>query len=322
MSKLLAEIRQILLTEAKHTDLIVNTIGLPIEIADWITETFPEKFQLWFANTFKKEAVNRISNGQTVISNIMVKTLKGDNTPASLKNQLLRQKNYFNGAFRHISDYLRNRREVAPETDEINLKTLTFEEAIRRADAWQEAVQKLRTGIIKDESGKIIKTYPDGHYWIDLQKSFCHSEANAMGHCGNANGNLFSFRKDKHPFLTADVYRGNLMQLRGRANTKPKIEYHPYIMDFLLSDEAKITSMTPSSYRPEHNFELKDLNLEQLHRLYSQKPRMFVADELFKVLVKFPTFASEVNFRITPLHEDQKDSLKKRNPEIEQYFNR
>jgi hypothetical protein len=320
--RIIQEIRSILITEAKHTDIIVNTIGLPTEISDWITESYPEKFQLWFANNFKKEAVERIAGNKEVVANIMFKMLKGDSTQESLKKQLLRQKGYFQGAFRHISDWLRGRREIAPETDEINFKTLTFSEAVSRADAWQEAVRRLQAGSVVDESGKIIQTYPDGFYWIDLQKSSCGQEARAMGHCGNASGILYSLRKNKQPSLTGDVYRGSLIQLRGKANTKPKAEYHDKIVDFLLNDKVGINSMNPSSYRPEQNFELKDLDLNQLNRLYQAKPRMFVPEELYKVLLKYPNFAQQVNFRVTPLEEDHKEQLGRMYPEIKGLFGR
>ena len=325
ISILRSKIQKVLLTEAKNTDIVVNVIGLPTEIANWLIEDYNEKLQLWFANTFKKEAVKRISGGKDVVANIMIKMLKGDRTQPSLKNQLNRQQAYFSGAFRQIADYLKNRREIAPETDEINLKTLTFTEAIRRADAWQEAVQRLKVGMIIDESGMIIKTYPDGFYWIDLQKSYCSQEARAMQHCGNgtSGGILYSLRKQKQPYLTGDVARNSLIQLRGRANTKPKAEYHEKIMDFLLEPKVGIVSIHPSSYRPEANFELRDLSLEQLNRLYQAKPSIFMAEEeLYKALLKYPEFAQQVNFRATPLDDDQRAHLVRMHPEMKNMFRR
>lgn len=316
-SILINEIRKILINENKIEDIIKTKINLPSEISDWLVENFPEKFQLWFANNFKKEAVKRIAGGKDVVATIMMKMIKGDATQSSLKNQLNRQRPYFDGMFRHVADYLKNRREIAPETDDINLKTLTLDEAVRRADAWQEAVQRLKAEQITDESGEIIKTYSDGFYWIDLQRSSCPQEARAMNNCGNATGNLFSLRQKSSSYLTADVYHNNIIQLRGRANTKPKEEYHEKIMDFLLESKVGIISMSPSSYRPEANFELRDLSIEKLSRLYQAKPTIFRAeDELFKVLLKYPDFASQVNFRATPVHEDQKEELRRRYPNM------
>lgn len=319
-SKLINEIRQVLLTEAKNTDIIINVIGLPSEISEWITNDYPEKFQLWIANNFKKEAAKRIANRSTVVENMILKMLKGDKTQPSLKNQLNRQKSYFQGMLQHIVGYIQGRREIAIETDDLNLKTLSFDEAVRRADAWQSEVQRLKAGQITDESGKIMKTYPDGFYWIDLQKSNCSAEARAMGHCGNAQGHLVSLRKQKQPHLTGDIYRTVLMQLRGRANTKPKAEYHEKIVDLLLDPNVGITSISPAGYRPNDNFELKDLSLENLMRLYSSKPQLFVKDELYKSLLKYPEFATQVNLRVTPLHQDQKEHLEKLHPEMKSLF--
>ena len=313
-----------MLNEAKHTDIIINTIGLPTELSNWITESFSDKFQLWFANNFKIEAIKRISGGKSVVGNIMLTMLKGDRTQPSLVNQLNRQRQYFSGLFTHIQNWLRGRHELAPETDNINLRDLSLDQAIARADAWQEAVQRLRTGIITDESGKIIKAYPDGFYWINLQKSHCGQEARAMGHCGtgSAGGILYSLRKSKNPYLTADVHRGYLIQLRGRANTKPKTEYHDKIMDFLLNDEVGIRSINSSTYKPEQNFELKDLDLAKLSTLYTAKNTLFVPDELYKILLKYPEFATQVNFKLTPLHLDHKESLIRRFPEMAELMKR
>ena len=322
IQNIIKEIRQILINEDKHTSIIVDKIGLPSDISDWITNNYNEKFQLWVANNFKKEATKRIAGGQETIASIMEKALKGDKTQPSLRNQLNRQKGYFDGLFRHITQWLQGRREIAPETDELNLKTLTFDEASRRADAWHEEVQRLKIGAIVDESGKIVKAYPNGYYWIDLQKANCSQEANAMGHCGRGTGNLYSFRKNKHPFLTGDVHRRNLIQLRGRANTKPKEEYHKYIIDFLLNDEVGIISMNPSSYRAQQNFELKDLKLEDLVRLYEAKPTLFVPDELYKCLLRFPEFAHTVNFNRTPVHEEHKLQLMRMHPGMAELFAR
>lgn len=322
ISNLIKEVRKVLISEDKVENIIVNKIGLPSDISNWITSNYNDKFQLWIANNFKKEAIKRIAGGQETIASYMEKALKGDKTQPSLRNQLNRQKGYFDGAFRHIVQWLQGRREIAPETDDLNLKTLSFEDASRRADRWHEEVQRLKAGAIVDETGNIIKTYINGFYWIDLQKRSCDKEARSMGHCGSGTGNLYSFRKSKNPYLTADVHRNNLVQLRGRANTKPKAEYHPYIIDFLLNKDVGIISMSPSNYRPQNNFELKDLKLEDLVRLYETKPTLFVPDELYKCLLSYPEFAHTVNFKVNPVHEEQKENLMKLHPGMAELFAR
>jgi hypothetical protein len=319
---IVSEVRKTLITENKIQNIIVDKIGLPSVVAEWIMTEFNEKFQIFFANLFRDEVIKSIAGPQVFIAQHLRKNLKGDSTQASFIKTLLKHKGFFSGAFREIQEWLNNRRNIAPETDEINLKTLTFEEAKRRAETWHEEVRRLQAGRIEDESGIVIKSYPNGYYWIDLQRSSCRDEAKAMGHCGNATGNLFSLRKSKQPMLTGDVSRGSLVQLRGRANTKPKSEYHSYIMDFLMLPEANINKMHPSSYKPEQNFELKDLSLENLQTLYGSKPGLFVPEELYKVLIKYPEFINTVNLKLTNLWDEHKADLSRRSPILAQILGR
>jgi len=80
----------------------------------------------------------------------------------------------------------------------------------------------------------VVLTFPDGFYWIRLNKNFCRDEAEAMGHCGRGSGILYSLRRDKYPYVTVDLVNGVITQIKGRGNTKPKPEYHKYIKPILL----------------------------------------------------------------------------------------
>jgi hypothetical protein len=93
-------------------------------------------------------------------------------------------------------------------------------------------------------------------------------------------------------------------------------------MDFLLEPKVGIISMVPSSYRPEQNFELKDLDLNKVIQLYTQKHKMFVPAELYKVLLKYPEFAQQVNFRVTPIDEDDEANLIRLHPEMKSLIRR
>src|ERR1035437_1192920 len=128
--KLITEIRKFLISENKIASIITEKIGLPSEIAEWIMTSVPEKFQFFFANNFKKEAIKRIAGNKPVIAIAMEKILKGDRTQPSLRKQLLRQKDYLDGVFRYILGYLQNRRELAIETDELNLREMSLEQMI------------------------------------------------------------------------------------------------------------------------------------------------------------------------------------------------
>ncbi|MFA5066977.1 MAG: hypothetical protein WC466_02895 [Candidatus Izemoplasmatales bacterium] len=121
---------------------------------------------------------------------------------------------------------------------EINLKDIAdLSQAFSMAEEWHKSIQD--TGIIKDESGDIIKTYPkEGFYWIDLKTNYSEDEANAMGHCGKDSRatTLISLRDAKKvPHVTIAYNEDNkaVTQVKGRKNQRPLPQYMKYVYDFL-----------------------------------------------------------------------------------------
>ena len=137
-----------------------------------------------------------------------------------------------------------------------------------------------------DEPGtanaEILHEYMNGdqHYvWLDLGVKNDKAEAKAMGHCANTNASgavLYSFRSivklyidDKAEFMA--FHRAHLtaainpqtktcFELRGRMNTKPKPEYHPYIVDLVLKGD--VTKFLYSSYENTNQFKVAHLSDE------------------------------------------------------------
>lgn len=123
--------------------------------------------------------------------------------------------------------------------------------------------------------------------WFDLGKSQCDAEGTAMGHCGNeatptAGDTIYSLRRviskgDQvyhRPSLTFIVNDGVLGEMKGRANTTPKAEYHPYIMELLKSKYIK--SVFGGGYQPENNFSIDDLTDDQRQELIDVKGEEFM----------------------------------------------
>ena len=81
-----------------------------------------------------------------------------------------------------------------------------------------------------------------GYYWVDLETYNSPEECERMGHCGRSSkGRLLSLRsyrlypgtdiKLNKSHLTAAIGDDGIMyQLKGPKNSKPKEEYHPYIL--------------------------------------------------------------------------------------------
>lgn len=133
--------------------------------------------------------------------------------------------------------------------------------------------------------------------WFDLQKNVCNIEGEAMGHCGNSHTSgehetVLSLRKvvtvgEKvyhRPSLTfiLDKANGFLIETRGRANTKPKKSYHPYIIE--LFRDKRIKGIELRYEDAKNNFVIGDLNSQQLEKLYSIRPDLKEKFEAMKLL--------------------------------------
>jgi hypothetical protein len=104
-----------------------------------------------------------------------------------------------------------------------------------------------------------------GWKWVSLGDGYCPIEAKSMGHCGNEGAkpgdDILSLRDPEgYPRLTFIVNDGMLGEMKGRANTKPKKDYHPAIVELLKHDEIK--HVVGGGYLPEMNFKLNDLDDE------------------------------------------------------------
>jgi predicted RNase H-related nuclease YkuK (DUF458 family) len=151
-----------------------------------------------------------------------------------------------------------------------------------------------------DLQGEVIVKFPNGWVWWDLGTNYDENEAKSMGHCATCgeNATLVSLREPRdnkdgtrswRPHLTFELDEdGSLRQMKGVANSKPKPEYHSYILALLtatkqVSSKSKKTepivkSIKGSSYKREADFALKDLTPEDLETLYAARPDLMPID--------------------------------------------
>jgi hypothetical protein len=283
LRKLIQESFKLIILEDKWS-VIMTSLKLPKIVADW-ANNISEKFAIWIANDFKKTILKN-SIPDEIIRNNAIQQMEKGNIAGGLEKLLKREMNSKEGQYRNIVDWLQGRNQgEARETDKLDLKTLNFEQALERANEWHDRVAELsiQSAPITDEDGEVIKTYTDKFYWIDLGKRYCEKEGAAMGHCGRGEGNLYSLRKDGMPYVTADILEdGTVRQLRGRANTKPKKEYHKYIIDLIKSDI--IDHFDYWDYRRNDNFMLSDLEEAQKKELINQKPSLLKKQNIVELL--------------------------------------
>lgn len=153
------------------------------------------------------------------------------------------------------------------------------------------------TSDLKDGDIEKIVQFENGFAWFNLKTPSCSKEGKSMGHCGNSprsntKDTILSLRKVKkenyktwggsssrvvsRPSLTFILdEKGFLGEMKGRGNTKPKEEYHPYIVS-LLTKTNFIKGIEGGGYAPERNFSLYDLNVEELTKLFETKPDFII----------------------------------------------
>lgn len=132
-----------------------------------------------------------------------------------------------------------------PNRPQVDLKQFkTLEEALNFAIEWHQTLQA--SGKIEDESGEVIKQYPDDdYYWIDLKTNSSREEGDAMGHCGTdrAATTLYSLRnkKSKEPHVTMafNENTGMVTQVKGKQNRKPIEKYMKFVIDLIKQFKAE-----------------------------------------------------------------------------------
>jgi hypothetical protein len=111
-----------------------------------------------------------------------------------------------------------------------------------------------------------------------------------MGHCGrSSSGSLYSLRSyrltpdgkykvnDSH--LTASISNdGIIYQLKGPKNSKPKEEYHKFILplfDYKTDEDEYMITGFGTEYASQQDFKLEDLPMQTLKDLYGIRPEIF-----------------------------------------------
>jgi hypothetical protein len=127
---------------------------------------------------------------------------------------------------------------------------------------WREFLQTLNDFEKTEKNRNIVDRaemkFPDGFYWVRLENRECSAEGEAMQHCGEAMGDMYSLR-DPHgnSHVTMDVLSRSdgswgyalstmnmldyqipkdvrlAIQIRGKQNKTPDRKYWQYIKDFL-----------------------------------------------------------------------------------------
>jgi hypothetical protein len=221
-----------LLLEKDHRQKIMS-MGIPEDVANYL-HNFNNKYSIWFADKIKDMGGFQYTKAKINWINVNILT-----------------------QMQGIMDWVRN-------VPNVNLKQYTWRQAFAAQEEYHE---KLQTATLEgQEDNTIIKKYDDGFYWVDLETTRDCSEQQLMGHCASTSSGdtLYSLRKYTPETQTIEAFitiaispdDGIWYQCKGKRNSKPKEEYHPFIADILID---KKVFKYKHEYDSTHDFTNQDL---------------------------------------------------------------
>jgi hypothetical protein len=267
-----------MLMEASKKDILVKKLGIKEELADeldsicgGLSVIMTKKILNWYEDLTpnNRESATELFNRRGI-------------TPA------MRQ------SLTSIMDWIR----VGLNGNLNQYRDLGFNDLVSKSKEWHDSLQLGQGAINYEEKNSIIKDFRDergnGFYWADLNTNSSDEECSRMGHCGRTGyGNtILSLREfvkipgGKYTLnkshLTAAVGKdGTLYQLKGPKNSKPKEEFHKYILPLFYvlggggEEEDYLIQGFGSEYASELDFKITDLPNETITELYRNRPELF-----------------------------------------------
>lgn len=154
-----------------------------------------------------------------------------------LKKYLEREK-LPSAELRHLEDWLKH------ATPKLSAR-LSVSEALKKSVEWTIKINEANKNL--KNSGKVeeVVSFNDGLRWVRLCGSVSKKwEGSKMGHCVasyTSHQNIYSLRdKDHNPRLTMEIYRGEVAQIQGKANSTPSLKYLSHVKEFLRVKSLKM----------------------------------------------------------------------------------
>ena len=281
------KLEETIITEASKKDILINKVGLNEDNANYLVSTCGS-LAVWMANKVidlqlynmrswvgfeeneltKKAAIDRINSGNLV--------------------------NYYGQIVTEVMDWIR----VGLNGNVSEYKDLSLRELKVESDEWHQSLGVGGGDINYEEKGDIVLDFrngsDEGFYWVDKGTNDCTEESKRMGHCGRTNSSntiwsLRSVKKLKDGFytntshITASIGNedGYIWQMKGQKNSKPKKEYHKYIIPlfYLIGGGGEEHDYLINGFGREYNsrndFQIGDLELSEIKELYQNRPDLF-----------------------------------------------
>ena len=315
IKRILREETQRLLLEASKKKILMDKLGLNEENAE-ILDELAGPLSVWLANKFIDYYIGYYGGFSKGLTRDELKeyTIEQINREVSIYRQ--RQK------ITEIMDWVR----VGLNGNLGDNKNNHLEALLSKSKEWHDSLD-IGTGDINYvENNPIVLDFRDengdGFYWADLQTGNSTEECDRMGHCGRSSyGTLYSLREVKvlnpkyrinKSHVTASISEdGILYQMKGVKNSKPKDEYHQYILPlfYVLGgggyEEDYLIQGFGTEYASERDFKLSDLGNDVITDLYRNRPELFDTRGLQRKLAELgliekPVIDYNIKLEISP----------------------
>lgn len=289
-----------LLSEAKSKlDVLINKIGMSEENAKILDDKFGP-LSVWIAKKIGEFYYRIYPNDYLTPKNALQRLVFGTRS--------------FTNQFSSIKDYI----VVGLNGNKSSLDNLNYMEIYSKSKEWHDELKVGDGQVNYKELNPIILDFRDedgnGYYWVDLETNNSTEECERMGHCGRSGkGNLYSLRsfnqlpsgkyKVNKSHLTASISNdGIIYQLKGPKNSKPKEEYHKFILplfDLQDEDDDYFIKGFGTEYASQQDFKLEDLPIQTLKDLYGIRPEIFKSRGLKS---KMAELGIEIEFEPLPTY--------------------
>ena len=315
IKRILREETQRMLLEASKKKILMDKLGLNEKNAE-ILDELAGPLSVWLANKFIDYYLREYGKFTKELSPDELKkvTIKKINDADSIYQA---RQNIVN-----IMDWVR----VGLNGNLGDNKNLSIDGLLRKSKEWHDSLDFGSGDINYVENNPIILDFRDengdGFYWVDLQTNNSSEECNRMGHCGRSSyGTLYSLREVKtlnpkyrinKSHITASIGGdGILYQMKGVKNSKPKDEYHKYILPlfYVLGgggyEEDYLIQGFGTEYASERDFKLSDLGNDVITDLYRNRPELFDTRGLQRKLAELgliekPVIDYNIKLEISP----------------------
>jgi len=290
--KLIESIKQII-SEASKKQILLDKIGFNEENAELLDRlcgplsVWMGKKMMEYQQQFSANWGNIAKQGQELITQM--------NTNRFIDGQ--------RSKIQSVMDWVR----VGLNGNVKEYQNLPFKELYEKSKEWHDSLEVGQGSINYKETHPTLIDFTDedgnGFYWADLDTKNSEEECERMGHCGRSSyGYLYSLRqvipinnkyKLNKSVLTAAIGEdGILYQLKGVKNSKPKDEYHQYILPlFYERGEPEpgtryLIEGFGTEYASEQDFKLSDLPEQTIKDLYQNRPELFSSRAMQRLLGK------------------------------------